>query len=93
MREIRLKDRQEPIELNAELLMQLFGELEEKILNRAIRSSILFKYNIDGGEEFTFEMKISTDRPCDCDRGMKKKNYDSCEKCGGKWSTRKKEAR
>ena len=70
-----------------------YGELEEKILNNAIRSSISFKYNIDGGEEFTFEMKISTDRPCDCDRGMKKKNYDSCEKCGGRWSTRKKEAR
>ena len=92
MREIRLKDGQEPIELNAELLMKAYRDLEANLDKGAYKSAITMGIVELNGEEMKLEIKLYP-KNCICKYGSKVKNYDECNICGGKWSTRKKEAR
>ena len=92
MRAIIIERNHEPRILTGYLLLHAVAYAEECIIKKAKRTkTVLGTVTIDGRELY-----LSVDiRPvsCDCTYGSKIKNYDECSVCGGKWSTRKKEAR
>ncbi len=86
---IKIEDGKESIEFNAELFMIAFMYLEANLKNGAYKIKTTMGVVEINGEDMTLNISI-TPVNCICGGTIKEKNQDKCQRCGGKWSTRKK---